>query len=53
MDSRAYLVMGVDENGDPHLFASDDFARAEATLAQYRESLEDVRAIWWETALRE
>lgn len=46
MDERAYMVMAVDENGDAHLFASDDRHRAEEVWSKMREKYSDVSANW-------
>jgi hypothetical protein len=47
-DERVHMVMGEDENGDIHLFASDDRERADAKLREWENRFTDVRANWQE-----
>jgi hypothetical protein len=37
MDERTYMVGSEDENGDQHVFMSEDFERAIAALAAMQE----------------
>jgi hypothetical protein len=41
-----YMVTGVDENGDTHIFVTSDLARAEARHREVLAQLTDVRANW-------
>lgn len=47
-DERVYMVMAEDENGDGHLFASDDRGRAEAALVRMTAQFGQARANWLE-----
>ncbi len=41
-----YMVTGVDENGDTHIFVTSDRRRAEARHRQVEAMLTDIRANW-------
>ena len=50
---REFMLFGLDDRGDIHLFASDDKRRAEDMLKQFREDLALVQANWTSGALSE
>lgn len=41
-----YMVTGVDENGDTHIFVTSDIRRAEARHSEVKASLTDIKANW-------
>lgn len=46
VDDLLYMVTGVDENGDTHIFVTNDLARAEAHHRGVMERLTEVKANW-------
>lgn len=45
-DDLVYMVTGVDENGDTHIFVTSDRGRAEARHREVKGKLADVGANW-------
>ena len=45
-DDLVYMVTGVDENGDTHIFVTADLRRAEARYREAKEQLADLKANW-------
>jgi hypothetical protein len=45
-DSLVYMVTGVDENGDTHIFVTGDKVRAEAKHRLMLAGLTEVKANW-------
>ena len=45
-DGLVYMVTGVDENGDTHVFVTPDIGRAEAKHAVALARFKDVKANW-------
>ena len=45
MTQRRYKVVGEDEEGDIHVFHTDDHERAEGVLELMREDLESVELV--------
>ena len=41
-----YMVTGVDENGDTHIFVTSDLRRAEVRHLEVEARLTDIRANW-------
>ena len=46
-----YMVTGVDENGDTHIFVTSDLQRAEARHSKVKAKLTDVKANWLDKRL--
>lgn len=43
---RTFMVMGVDENGDSHLFSTADLGRAVERFKMMSETMTEVRGNW-------
>jgi hypothetical protein len=50
---REFMLFGLDDQGDIHLFASNDRRRADDMLKQFREDLGKVEANWTSGAMHE
>ena len=46
LDDLVYMVTGVDENGDTHIFVTNNLHRAEARRRQVEAEMSDVKANW-------
>lgn len=46
VDELVYMVTGVDENGDTHIFVTGDLQRAEARHQGLKAQLVSVKANW-------
>ena len=51
LDDLVYMVTGVDENGDTHIFVTSDLPRAEARHREVKAELSDVKANWLDERL--
>ena len=49
-DDLVFMVTGVDENGDTHIFVTSDLPRAEARHREVKAELTDVKANWLDDA---
>lgn len=45
-DGLVFMVTGVDENGDTHIFVTSDLRRAEARQSEIAAFMTDVKANW-------
>ena len=45
-EDLVYMVTGVDENGDTHVFVTGNLHRAEARRRQAEAEMSDVKATW-------
>ena len=50
-DDLVYMVTGVDENGDTHIFVTSDLRRAEARHREVQARLTEVKANWLDERL--
>ena len=48
-DDLVYMVTGVDENVDTHIFVTRDMGRAEAKHREIVTEMTDVKANWLDT----
>ena len=48
LDDLVYMVTGLDENGDTHIFVTSNLYRAEARRRQVEADMSDVKANWLE-----
>lgn len=46
LDDLVYMVTGVDDDGDTHIFVTHDLRRAEAKHDAMAATLKDVKANW-------
>lgn len=46
LDDLVYMLTGVDENGDTHIFVTTDLRRAEARQCEVVGDMTDVKANW-------
>ena len=51
VDELVYMVTGVDENGDTHIFVTADLSRAEAHYGNAKERLANAKANWLDERL--
>ena len=51
VDELVYMVTGVDENGDTHIFVTSDLGRAEARRRAVIADMTDVKVNWLDERL--